>query len=342
MTPERRAIITETRKKVPENNGDLYTPRSGNLLETLDDLKKSGMEFEISPTLHRIDKKREVLKDIERREKRTERLKQYGYPSTERELGDPQIRYKFKSKIGLFGLFCIITVSIYIIYVSTTLLYDLISEEFIVFDFIYFVILVIIGIGAFLGGLRMARNIILVEYIFDDTFENAIYPRLEPALKEVAKVQVEIDELKVQMERMNLNISRNRKFPPVTDNPLKLLESSIYNFLRYVFLINLSLAIIVFIIIYPSSIMPYILTLLYPIWWMAITAEYKLWKVDEVWAWVFLPILIVPGAVFLFDGVIEHGMLVGLIATGLVAFAFSYRTWAKYYVEGTFILTDQK
>jgi hypothetical protein len=313
--------------------------RNGRHLWAIDELKKMDVDFKVSPQVKDLDSKRAV---IEERERKRAQLKRMGYDDADvddMDIREIQNKYKFRSRIGLFGLFCIVSVAFIIVYTAGIKLADILINEFDTYGLIYYLILLIIGIGAFVGGIRMARNIILVDHIFDDTFENAIYPRLEPALKEVAKVQVEIDDIKDQLERMNLNITRSRDFPAVTDNPLKLLEASIYNFLRYVFLINLSLAIVVFILLYPSSIMPYVLTLLFPIWWIGITVEYKLWKVDEVWAWVFLPILIVPTTVFLFDGIIEHGTLVGLIGAGLVGFAFAYRSWAKYYVEGSIRFT---
>jgi hypothetical protein len=69
-------------------------------------------------------------------------------------------------------------------------------------------------------------------------------------------------------------------------------------------------------------------------WWLAITAEFKLWKVEEVWSWVFLPILVIPVTILLLDVTIRYGTLVGLIGGGLMLFAFTYRTWAKSYVDG--------
>jgi hypothetical protein len=247
-------------------------------------------------------------------------------------------RQKARSEIGLIGLFCIICVSIFIMYVSGQLLYDIFFHDFNTTNFAYYMIIFLIGLGAFIGGLKLARNIVLIEYVFDTAFENEIYTRLEPALREVAKVQVDMEDVKLKLDKMNMNVNRMRDFPPLTDNPLKSIEASIYSFLRYVVLINLSIAILLFMLLYPSDFTPYVLTLLYPLWWGGITAEFKLWRVDEVWAWIFLPVLTIPVTIIVLDVVVEYGSLIGLIGAGLMLYAVAYRSWAKYYVEGRFPL----
>jgi hypothetical protein len=201
-------------------------------------------------------------------------------------------------------------------------------------DAVYYFVILLIGIGSLGGGIKLARSIILIEYVFNTTFENEIYTRLEPALREVAKVQVDMDDVRNKMERMNLNINRLRDHPPEYHSPIKSVESTVFAFLRYVILINLSIAVLIYMLLYPSDFTPYILTLLYPMWWLAITAEFKLWKVEEVWSWVFLPILVIPVTILLLDVTIRYGTLVGLIGGGLMLFAFAYRTWAKSYVDG--------
>lgn len=244
-------------------------------------------------------------------------------------------RHKVRTKIGMFGLFCIIALAVYMVYLSSFILYDIIYYNYNTVNLIYYSIILIIGVGAFIGGIKLARNVVLVEYVFDTTFEEEIYTRLEPALREVAKVQVEMDDLKDRLDKMNLNITRSREHPPLTDNPVKNIEAAVYVFLRYIVLINLSIGVLIFMLLYPSTYTPYLLTLLFPVWWVGITSEFKLWKVDEVWAWVFLPILVIPITIILLDVVITYGTLIGLIGGGLILYAFGYRTWAKYYVEGS-------
>jgi hypothetical protein len=241
---------------------------------------------------------------------------------------------KSKTKIGLASLFCIICLSIYIIYISGIVVYNILLFEFDMEDFIYYFIILILGIGAFIGGLKLAKNIILFEYVMDSTFEEEIYFRLEPALREVANVQVDLDDVKLKMDRLNLHINRLETNPPFHLDPVKSIESKIVSFLRYVLLINLTLGILIFMMLYPSEYTPYVLTLLFPIWWVAITSEYKLWKVDEAYGWVLLPILVVPISIIVLDVLILYGSLLGLIGAALVLYVLSYRTWSRFYVEG--------
>jgi hypothetical protein len=270
-------------------------------------------------------------RDITRRIRKISTVKDMG---EDERVSDFWRQKKSKTKIGLASLFCIICIAVYMIYVTGLVVYNILLHEFNMNDLIYYTVLLLLGIGAFIGGLRLARNIILFEHLVDTTFEEEIYVRLEPALREVAKVQVEMDEMKLKMDRMNLNVNLLRDKPPEYIDPVKSIESRIVIFLRYVLLINLSLGILIYMLLYPSEFTPYVLTLMYPLWWVVITAEFKLWKVDEAYAWVFLPILVVPIAIIVLDVIIIYGSLLGLIGACLLLYVLGYRTWAKFYVEG--------
>ncbi|UCH88600.1 MAG: hypothetical protein JSV49_10150 [Thermoplasmata archaeon] len=328
---KKRKGVAKSQKKGIDRPKELFLDES--YVELIKGLNKSDIDFEI-PTAHEKIRSDEIEIESGAR-KRRRRAEQFDKKVIEYDDSVKKWRErKVRTKIGLGGLFCIITISVYIMYISAIELYQMMNDEFVYLSFLYYMIILILGAGAFAGGLKLARSIIMVEYIFDTTFEEEIYTRLEPALREVAKVQVEMDDMKVTMDRMNLNINKLRDHPPSHYDPVKSIEATVSIFLRYVLLINVSLGILIFMLLYPSNYTPYILTLLFPIWWVGITSEFKLWKVDEVWAWVFMPILIIPVSIIVFDVVLEYGSLIGLIGGGLLVYAFAYRSWAKHYVQG--------
>jgi len=77
-----------------------------------------------------------------------------------------------------------------------------------------------------------------------------------------------------------------------------------------------------------------VLTLLYVIWWIAVTAEYDLWKISKSWTWVLVPILIVPTVSIVADILAGSYMLLAWMAIGLVVYTSAYYLWGRYLVHG--------
>lgn len=66
----------------------------------------------------------------------------------------------------------------------------------------------------------------------------------------------------------------------------------------------ITVVIFVFILIYPSGYTPFIITMLFPIWWLAITISYKSWGRALTWIWACITLslfLVVPPVVILLD-----------------------------------------
>jgi len=79
---------------------------------------------------------------------------------------------------------------------------------------------------------------------------------------------------------------------------------------------------------------PYLVTIIYIMWWGAITAEFRLWKEDSTWAWVFVPVLVLPVYTIAMNAYLQSYMLFASLFVGLGLYAVSYYSWCNYIIKG--------
>ncbi|MBU4373942.1 MAG: hypothetical protein KJ714_05775, partial [Euryarchaeota archaeon] len=99
-------------------------------------------------------------------------------------------------------------------------------------------------------------------------------------------------------------------------------------------LINITLATFLFMLQYPLEYIPYAVTIVYIVWWAVITAEFKLWNVESVWIWVFVPILILPVYTIIMNAYLRDYQMFGSLFIGLVIYVFIYYSWCSNMVRG--------
>jgi hypothetical protein len=85
---------------------------------------------------------------------------------------------------------------------------------------------------------------------------------------------------------------------------------------------------------FPLGYVPYAVTLVYILWWGAITADNKLWKEDAAWGWVFVPVLVLPVYTISMNAYLQSYFLFASLFMGLVLYAFSYYSWCNYIIKG--------
>jgi hypothetical protein len=248
-----------------------------------------------------------------------------------------------KTNISLperFGVFSMILASIYLIYKSIFPIIFNLTGDFDKSDFIANLILLAIGIGVLYGAIVFVRRTMLYTQSIDLMFED-IYPKIEPVLREAASIQVDLEMMGGRLDAMNTsigNLKKQMQTPDVsgrtgTDTGVAV-GTSVTTFLHLVMLVNITLGVFIFLLQYPRWYVPYVLTLLYVVWWLAVTAEYDLWKVSKSWRWVFVPILIVPTISILTYILAGSYMLIAWMAIGLVAYTSAYYLWGRYLIRG--------
>ncbi len=209
------------------------------------------------------------------------------------------------------------------------LLYNL-TSSFDPADFIKNLFYFIIGLGTLSGVSFLLRKETYLQHIADETFERVIYHRLEPVLVDVAQVQVGLSAVQTQLDRLNRNVELfSRKevaAPAITGN-------AAYN-VKYIVLINLTLAVFLFMLQFPFGYVPYAVTLVYILWWGAITAEYRSWKDDAAWMWIFVPVLVLPVYTIAMNAYLQSYLLFASLFIGLGLYTFAYYSWCNYVVKG--------
>ncbi len=190
----------------------------------------------------------------------------------------------------------------------------------------------ILGIGSLAGVFLVLKKETHLEHIADDTFDEVVYKRLEPVLRDVATVQVGLSDVHTKLEMMNINIEkigkvRERHIPEAAPA-----QTAMY--VKYVVLINITLATFLFMLQYPLEYIPYAVTIVYIIWWAVITQEFKLWNVEAVWMWVFIPILILPVYTIIMNVYLRDYQMFGSLFLGLCAYVVAYYSWCSNMVRG--------
>jgi hypothetical protein len=247
------------------------------------------------------------------------------------EVKKEKSRHPLVDKLGILSMFF---ASIFLIYQSVPPLIENLPGKMDQTIIINNLIILILGIGVLYSVFAFYRRLIFIEYAINSGFEQVIYPRLEPILGEVASVQVEMDELKDNMQMMNLNIDQLRKsITPLRSIDPDISSPNVMSLMRIVVLANISTAAFLFLLQYTKGYVPYVLTIMYILWWLEITYEFDLWKNSKAWTWLFPPIIMIPTLSILIDIIYGGDVLIALTALGLVLYSFAYFTWCMYKVQ---------
>jgi hypothetical protein len=186
-----------------------------------------------------------------------------------------------------------------------------------------------LALGTLAGALLLLKKETQLEHIADETFDEVIYQRLEPVLRDISEFQVDLEEVKTQLHLINLNFEKlQSKKEAVAARPD-------YNYIKYIILVNVTLAAFLFMLTYPLSYIPYAVTLIYILWWAVLTAENRLWSIDEAWMWIFIPIIILPIYTIVMSAYLLDYQLFGSLFLGLTIYVIAYYLWTAYLVKGT-------
>lgn len=205
---------------------------------------------------------------------------------------DINIEVRRLSPIEYIVVISMIIASLYLLVTSFfPLVYNIVTS-FEPVDFLINLFYFILGISVMIGAFLIFKKETHLEHIADDIFDRVVYKRLEPVLRDVAEVQVGLANIHNKLEMMNHNIQKIRTLGEHATPAISSEEISMY--IKYVVLINITLAVFLFMLRYQQEYVRYSVTVLYIIWWAIITHEFKLYDVESVWMWIFIPVLILP------------------------------------------------
>ena len=245
------------------------------------------------------------------------------------------------SLLEKFSIIFLIFTAVYLIYLYFMPVINVLSgKEFNAQDFILNLTILIIGFCALWGGITLAKKTIAMEQLIDMGFENGVYNRLEPVLEEIAASQVVFNKMDERLNNMNINMDRLRKRSvelkiPGSGSAFGIdIPAQISRFLRLIILINITLVAFIFLLNFTRGYTPFIMTMLFIVWWLEITYEYTLWEKSSAYYWVFFPILTIPITTILGDIMYGSGILIGSMGILLALYVSAYYTWSKYIIEG--------
>ena len=85
---------------------------------------------------------------------------------------------------------------------------------------------------------------------------------------------------------------------------------------------------LVYVSSYPLGIVHYFILMIYLIWWLFITAEYKLFGSTTAWVWAVAPIMVIPTTGIIMSSIYGLNITIGILFAALLIYVYSYYVWA--------------
>jgi len=224
-----------------------------------------------------------------------------------------------------------ILLGFFLLFVSLVSMYNDLSAgrplEYYIADIFFFTISLLIVAG----GLRLYKRIIAYEALTEMAFDEILYEKLKPILEQIAFSTAELNELKTKLDAIESEIrsieDRVLKAPEVPASSIvlqkvafyvKTIMFTLFFFGAYLFMIN-------FIIPYES----FLYVVLYLIWWIFITSEFKLFGKTEAWVVLCIPILVVPSASIVLNALFGITTVRIVVFATAVLYAYLYYFYAR-------------
>lgn len=188
------------------------------------------------------------------------------------------------------------------------------------------------GFSMIFYAYKNVRRVLLMDSLLDLAFQEHLYRRLEPVLSKVARSHVEVSELRARMNNIDLKMqsllkaqySREISIDELLSREPVAVGTSLKFTIRAIFLSVASLTTFIILLIPGIPFPQYIFLLIFLLWWLFFTSEYKLWRNSAAWGFLFLPILVVP--------------ITFMIVANLYANVFNLVVAAFYVLTGVYIL----
>lgn len=99
-------------------------------------------------------------------------------------------------------------------------------------------------------------------------------------------------------------------------------------------LIFFTFASLVYVSSYPLGMVHYFIMVIYLVWWLFITIEYKLFGSLITWVYAAVPVLIIPSVGIIMSAIYGLNIMIGILFLALFIYIYMYYTWASYTVSG--------
>jgi hypothetical protein len=228
-------------------------------------------------------------------------------------------------------------------------LFSLIVDTILKFDLYGILIdLIFLGIGISLGyfSIRMYKKSVYYESLMNFTFDEGIYTRLEPVLRKVAETSVEMEDMESRLNKIDRMVQtvleeqvKMEKSPRVEVEKAIAPGTSMGFVVKTIFLTIITMSGFMFMINTSIGAAHFATLGFYVLWWLLISAEFKLFNDTAAWVIVFVPILLVPVGFMTLDAFMQINNVVALFYALLALYASLYFSWAVYETKGTLPLS---
>ncbi len=225
----------------------------------------------------------------------------------------------------------VVLLGFFLLFVSLVSMYNDFSAgrtlEYYIADIFFFTISLLIVAG----GLRLYKRVIAYEALTEMAFDEILYEKLKPILEQIAFSTAELDELKTKLDAIESEIrsieDRVLKAPEVPAGSIVLQKVAFYvkTIMFTLFFFGVYLFMINFIIPYES----FLYVVLYLIWWIFITSEFKLFGKTEAWVVLCIPILVVPSASIVLNALFGIATVRIVVFATAVLYAYLYYLYAR-------------
>lgn len=185
----------------------------------------------------------------------------------------------------------------------------------------------IIGMAIETFVVKIFKKTVYMELLITSAFEEGLYSKLKPVISSIAEVGVNVANFENRLDQISYKLEDLRKEKEY---------SATYGsfIIKSIFVLNLTLAAIVFLSFNPLAGTHFILTGIYLVWWFLITSEFKLYNNVQAWYFCFGIIILVPMLTILLNAVFNLKFMMALLFFGIAVFSVSYYTWCAYITKG--------
>jgi len=182
--------------------------------------------------------------------------------------------------------------------------------------------------------------------IANDRMEEQWKIKIDPLIKLIEQTAGKIDEIEKDVATTNVKLNTTMEYIMQTRDmdasKAYIVPGMSFRFIsKILVLISFTFASLVYVSSYPLGIVHYFIMVIYLIWWLFITIEYKLFGSTTAWIFVIIPLLLIPSLGIIISAVYGLNIMIGILFLALFIYIAVYYTWASYSTTG-YSLIDMK
>jgi len=179
----------------------------------------------------------------------------------------------------------------------------------------------------------------ILDRIAKEKMEEQWEYRVQPILNIVTGTSGRIDSMEYEMTRMNQKLNTTLDYvmrsQDMDATKAFILPGVSFKFIsKILVLIFFTFSALVYVSSYPLGIIHYFILAIYLVWWVFITAEFKLFGNWTAWTWAIAPILIIPAVGIIMSAIYGLNIMIGILFLTLLFYVYIYYSWASFAVTG--------